>query len=168
MDIPNISTIVNWGATSCSLSTIWQRFGRCVRNQALEGIAILFTEKDNLDPEREKKAEKAKQRKRSSEKKQGVDLSNKRQKTIATEFIKTEESTVAQLSDLSSEDEQEVVTKQSGKSSKRKELDPDVDELINAGYRGQTCRRIPIMTPFRNDQSSSSYLMFYFCILTWL
>jgi hypothetical protein len=58
MDLPDILLIVQWGAT-CSISTLWQCFGRCARNPDLQGTAALFTEKDHLDPERKKKSENA-------------------------------------------------------------------------------------------------------------
>src|SRR6266550_8751095 len=61
MDLPDVMTIVQWGAT-CSISTLWQRFGRCVRDPKLEGTAVLFTEKDNLDSERQKKTARAEKR----------------------------------------------------------------------------------------------------------
>ncbi|KAF8340080.1 P-loop containing nucleoside triphosphate hydrolase protein [Amanita rubescens] len=146
MDIPNVMTIINWG-TSCTISTLWQRFGRCVCDQALEGEAILFTEKENLDPERERKGERARTQKRAPQHGKTV-TSNKHQKAANT--IKTEVEVVGP--DGSSSDEQEeVVTKRSGKSSKQ--LDRDVDELINVGHQGYTCQRIPIMAAFQNDQA---------------
>lgn len=147
MDIPNIMTIVNWG-TSCSISTLWQRFGRCVRDQALEGEAILFTEKEHLDPERERKAERARTRKRAPHNSKTA-TSNKLRKVA--NIIKTEEVEVVGVDGSSSDEAEEVVAKRSGKSSKQ--LDPDVDRLINVDHRGSTCRRIPIMAAFQNDQA---------------
>ncbi|KAH7904952.1 P-loop containing nucleoside triphosphate hydrolase protein [Hygrophoropsis aurantiaca] len=67
VDISDIRIIIQWRAT-CSLSTLWQRFGRAVRNMLLEGIAILFAEKDHFDLYRKEKEtrrlKKAKKRKK--------------------------------------------------------------------------------------------------------
>ena len=54
MDILDIRLVIQWRA-SCSLSTIWQRWGRAVRNRDLQGTAILFTEKEYFDDVREAK-----------------------------------------------------------------------------------------------------------------
>ena len=66
-------------------------------------------------------------------------------------IVKTEEVEVVGVDGSSSDEEEEVVTRRSGKSSKQ--LDPDIDRLINAGHRGSACRRIPIMAAFQNDQA---------------
>ena len=58
MDLPDILLIVQWGAM-CSISMLWQHFGRCARNPDLQGTAVLFTKKDHLDPECKKKSENA-------------------------------------------------------------------------------------------------------------
>lgn len=141
------------------MSTIWQRFGRCVRDKALTGDAILFTDKENLDPERQRKAERARTRKRPASNKQGVDISSKRQKgTGATDLIKSEEQTVELLDVSSSEDEQ---ANQSNGDANKRILDSDVDELINAEHRGRGCRRIPIMNAFQDNQSGAFYFDFH-------
>ncbi|KAF8448774.1 P-loop containing nucleoside triphosphate hydrolase protein, partial [Boletus edulis BED1] len=48
MDIPDICLVIQWRA-SCSLSTIWQRWGRAARNRDKQGMAILFAEKEYFD-----------------------------------------------------------------------------------------------------------------------
>ncbi|KIL54411.1 hypothetical protein M378DRAFT_41142, partial [Amanita muscaria Koide BX008] len=48
MDLPNIKLIVQWRAPA-SISTLWQRFGRCVRDLSLSGTAVLLAEKDYFD-----------------------------------------------------------------------------------------------------------------------
>lgn len=55
MDIADIILVIQWRAT-CKLATLWQRFGRAVRNKALSGTALLFAEKDHFDDERAAKA----------------------------------------------------------------------------------------------------------------
>jgi superfamily II DNA/RNA helicase len=56
MDLANIKIVVQWKAT-CSLCTLWQRFGRAARGEQ-NGIAILLVEKKDTDEERQAKAKK--------------------------------------------------------------------------------------------------------------
>ena len=54
MDLPDIYIVVQWRAT-CTVSTLWQRFGRAGRDRALDTTAILLAEKEFFDEEKEKK-----------------------------------------------------------------------------------------------------------------
>ncbi|KAH7917043.1 P-loop containing nucleoside triphosphate hydrolase protein [Leucogyrophana mollusca] len=63
IDIPDIKLVIQWRAT-CSLATLWQRFGRAVRERLLEGTAILFAEKDLFDKVRRVREEKKNNKKR--------------------------------------------------------------------------------------------------------
>ncbi|KAH7917314.1 P-loop containing nucleoside triphosphate hydrolase protein [Leucogyrophana mollusca] len=69
VDISDVRIVIQWRAM-CSLSTLWQRFGRAVRDMTLEGIAILFAEKDHFDAYRKEKEQRrlqrAKKRKKTS------------------------------------------------------------------------------------------------------
>lgn len=56
MDLANIKIVVQWKAT-CSLCTLWQRFGRAARG-GQNGTAILLVEKKDTDEERQAKAKK--------------------------------------------------------------------------------------------------------------
>ena len=130
MDLPNIMTIVQWGAT-CSILTLWPRFGRCICDPELEGVAILITEKDHLDSEHMKKAENAaKKCTRMECKKQEA----KRQKMIGSGIdIKREEA-----NDLSNEEEkgkdERTLSRKPALVHKttKKTIDAVVDDLINA------------------------------------
>ncbi|KAF8121567.1 P-loop containing nucleoside triphosphate hydrolase protein, partial [Boletus edulis] len=55
MDVPDVELVVQWRAT-CTLPSLWQRFGRAVRDKALNGTALLFAEKEHFDEERTAKA----------------------------------------------------------------------------------------------------------------
>ncbi|KIL56854.1 hypothetical protein M378DRAFT_436127 [Amanita muscaria Koide BX008] len=48
MDLPDIKLVVQYCAPT-SISMLWQRFGRCVRDPSLNGIAILLAEKEYFD-----------------------------------------------------------------------------------------------------------------------
>jgi hypothetical protein len=160
MDLPDIRIVVQWGAT-CSISTLWQRFGRCVRDPSLQGTAILFTEKENFDSERLKKAERAEKRRAKTVLKKAA----KQQRTDHSE-VKVEEG--ADVNNEPSGDDEKIgeargkeaekeerLKKLSGKS--KKILDLVVDDVINAEHRGYQCRRIPIMTAFKNTEAGESF-----------
>ena len=67
MDISNIRIVAQWKAT-CSLSTIWQRWGHAARDRGLQGIVILFAEKEYFDDVREEKRQRQEAWKRKAEK----------------------------------------------------------------------------------------------------
>lgn len=157
MDLPDIMTIVQWGAT-CTISTLWQRFGRCVRDPNLQGIAVLFTAKENLDTERQRRVERAEKRCATATLKKQA----KRQKTNAYPIVKTEGVDELDHSDEEKEEakavnlghEKEKRAKNSAVLGKSKKvLDVVVDHLINAEFRGIECRRIPIMNAFKNNEA---------------
>ena len=63
MDISDICLVIQWRA-SCTLSTIWQRWGRAVRDRGMQGTAILFAEKEYFDDTREMKRQRQEAKKR--------------------------------------------------------------------------------------------------------
>ena len=145
MDVPDIMIVVQWGAT-CTISTLWQRFGRCVRDPNLQGMAVLFTEKDHLDLERQKKAERAEKRKAAT-----VLKKSKWPKLEGDVGIKTESGD--ELQELDDEEKGKVPKKQTMNKVMKKNLDPGVDMFINAGFREYDCRRRPIMNAFKNNEA---------------
>ncbi|KAG2743118.1 P-loop containing nucleoside triphosphate hydrolase protein [Suillus brevipes Sb2] len=133
IDISDIRIVIQWRATWCSLSTIWQRFGRAVRNMSLEGTAILFAEKEYFDvykAEKEKRrVERAKRKVTSSKKRRIVpretDISQPRRKT----------------------------SQQTG-------LEPAMDYFINADMRpGIGCRRKVLNVFFKNEEAGETYFI---------
>ena len=68
MDVADILLIIQWRAT-CKLATLWQRFGRAVRDRNLAGTALLFAEKDYFDDERVAKEARRTQRERTRKRK---------------------------------------------------------------------------------------------------
>jgi ERCC4-related helicase len=48
MDLPDIKVIVQWRAPA-SISTLWQRFGRCVRDPSLHGTVVLLAEREHFE-----------------------------------------------------------------------------------------------------------------------
>jgi hypothetical protein len=142
MDVPDIMIIVQWGVT-CSISTLWQRFGRCVRNPELAGIAILLAEKDQFDSERAKKAENAAKRRARAERKR------QQARQVGDNAAQVEQS------DGEERGEEEKRLKKPAPTNKnsKKTIDSVVDDLINAEHRGYACRRIPIMNAFENDKA---------------
>lgn len=63
VDLPDILLVVQWRMT-CTMTALWQRLGRAVRDRRLEGIGVLFAEAKYFDDEREaKKSRKSRKRK---------------------------------------------------------------------------------------------------------
>ncbi|KAF8345005.1 P-loop containing nucleoside triphosphate hydrolase protein [Amanita rubescens] len=138
MDIPDIQIVCQWRATLPSVSTIWQRFGRCVRDPTLQGLVYLFVEKEYFDAER-KRAETAKDSRK-----------RKRAATVA-----------GRHSDPSGDEEEGTTQMKSSrkpKNGKKNVIDPAVDDVINADERGIGCRRQPLIAVFQDSMSATSHL----------
>ncbi|KAF6747014.1 P-loop containing nucleoside triphosphate hydrolase protein [Ephemerocybe angulata] len=158
LDLPNIKLVVQWRAT-CSLTTLWQRFGRAGRDPKSEATAVFLVEKELFDDEKQKAATKrgAKQRKKSQP--------AKRQRTTggpALTFISENphEQEESNSSGTDSEDELPrtapalaAKTGQNSKRSRQREIDADLDEFINAKQRGLPCVRVPVAKSFKNDKA---------------
>ncbi|KAG1724779.1 hypothetical protein EDB19DRAFT_1834031 [Suillus lakei] len=65
MDVPDIILVIQWQAT-CSLSTVWQRFGHAIRNCVLQGTALLFAKKEHFDVVCEEKRKHQQNKKRKA------------------------------------------------------------------------------------------------------
>lgn len=72
--MPDIQFVGQWRAT-CSLATLWQRFGRAVRDMSLVGAAVLFCEPEYFDQYRKEK---------ETKKSQGTGTAKKKWKATAT------------------------------------------------------------------------------------
>ncbi|KAG1736671.1 P-loop containing nucleoside triphosphate hydrolase protein [Suillus paluster] len=184
MDVPDIMLIIQWRA-SCKLSTLWQWFGRAVRDQSLLGTALLFAEKEHFDDERQaklarKKAWEATRKRKgdnlptSTSKRRAVNPSNSQAgdsralQTISNgngnESDESDEDVIPPidaglqgLKDLA-KDAGEPVQKYNGKRQKPS-LDPSMDYLINAEKcTGLMCRRKVFDISFDNDTADSDHL----------
>ena len=65
MDLPDVELIIQWKAT-CDLCTLWQRFGRAVRDLRLQGKALFLVESKYFDAAKKSKADAAEERKRKA------------------------------------------------------------------------------------------------------
>jgi superfamily II DNA or RNA helicase len=175
MDVPDISLVIQWRA-SCSLSTIWQRFGRAARDRALHGTALLFAEKEYFDDVRDEKHKRQESKKRKltegmqnnqgtkkravcnrmsgfgSEQNgpRGVGLGNGGDSRGAPSAAVTDE----QLRQLMGPKVELGIIGQ----KKRRDLDPAMDCLINAGVRGIGCRRKVFDLHFDNGSAGKVQL----------
>ena len=157
MDIPDIMVVVQWRATKPSISTPWQRFGRCARDPMRQGTAILLAEKEYFDAEREKKREAGPKRKRPIVKREPGSPAVKRSRTkhSATQTINPDSSNID--GDMTDEEDSTVpVPKKKGKTKQPKMIDDAVDNLINIQTRNvvERCRRHPLVAPFENSRAS--------------
>lgn len=138
MDLPDIMIIAQWG-TACSIATLWQRFGRCVHDPQLDGIAVLFTKKENLNPERQRKAERLEKRctkvalKRKAGKRLRIDDVSDVKKEEDKELdgdLSNDEGNGEEEKEKERQEKDRRPTKTSKKS--KKVLDAAVDNIINA------------------------------------
>ncbi|EPQ50064.1 hypothetical protein GLOTRDRAFT_67173, partial [Gloeophyllum trabeum ATCC 11539] len=66
VDLRDIEVVVQWKAT-CTMCTLWQRFGRGARDFSLTALAVLIVEPKHFDEEKKKAADA--KRKRAEKKK---------------------------------------------------------------------------------------------------
>ena len=152
MDVPDVQLVVQWRAT-CTLSTMWQWFGHGGRDRSLEATAVFLVEKDHFDETRQKKAE---MKKRKCSTHATTYLPNKHRKISSSSTQEAAHPHQVDNDDLSGESGADEpgglqqykemrarYTEQLDKpmkKSKKKALDPAVDDFINAGVRGLGCR----------------------------
>ncbi|KAG1766501.1 P-loop containing nucleoside triphosphate hydrolase protein [Suillus placidus] len=142
MDVPDIILVIQWRAT-CSLSTVWQRFGRAVRNRALQGTALLFAEKEHFDDVHEEK-----QKRQQNKKRKAADTPQNHTEPDGNIVMGAGDSVPndtlpvgnASVSDAQLKELMKPNTEVASKQKKQRELDPAMDWLINAHLRGIGCR----------------------------
>ncbi|KIM36265.1 hypothetical protein M413DRAFT_427700 [Hebeloma cylindrosporum] len=182
LDISDIRMDVQWRAT-CSMSTLWQRFGRGGRDQSLEAVAIFLVEKEHFDETKERKAEKkskkAAAKKRNQKSRNDGPPPEKRPRTsqhapvLQARQLPNQE-VVIESDGTSSESESDAegceqlneryTTRPIDQSIKRKrkradrEIGPAMDDFINAKRRGFPCRRKPSNAFFQNNKAGK-YLL---------
>jgi hypothetical protein len=173
MDVPDIILVIQWQAT-CKLSTVWQYFGRAVRDHALQGTALLFAEKEYFDDVQEEKWKHQQNKKRKADAPQNQQAAKQRvieegttvpvlpptkaQSTEPegmTDVGVSGPSPTDTLGNVSVSDTQlkelmkpnpDVMSKQ----KKQRELIPAMDWLINAHLWGIGCHRKVFDLPFDN------------------
>jgi superfamily II DNA/RNA helicase len=180
MDISNVRIVVQWRAT-CTLSTLWQRFGRGARNRSLEAVAIFLVEKEHFDAAKEKKAERTAQKLRKKWKCTSGKTPSPAKKTLRLTNVSSDpnapKETVHDIdldfhtSDAEAEDEidNELHTKYVDRmrekvvrKGKKREIEPEMDDLINAKSRSLNCRRRPINIYFENKKACELELFHLF------
>ncbi|KAI0332527.1 P-loop containing nucleoside triphosphate hydrolase protein [Cubamyces sp. BRFM 1775] len=65
IDIPDIEVVVQWRPT-CSLDSLWQRFGRAARNPHREALAVLLADAKYFDEEKEAARKRAEKRREAT------------------------------------------------------------------------------------------------------
>jgi superfamily II DNA/RNA helicase len=181
MDLPDIEIVIQWCATP-SISTLWQRFGRCVRDPTLEGTAIIFAEKEYFDVLTNEK--KKRKRNSSSIKIEPGTSSTVKQAKLGASMNRSAASRDHEASDEEGEDEDEdededekeedvnedvkddekgkgkkmKSSKYSRKKSKKEKIEPAVFTLLNADTRGVSCRRQPFSDQFENTKAGEFHI----------
>ncbi|KAF8342519.1 hypothetical protein F5887DRAFT_1135447 [Amanita rubescens] len=185
MDLPDIAIVIQWRATP-SISALWQRFGRCVRDPTLEGTAIFFAEKEYFDVLANEK--KKRKRNSSSIKIEPGTSSTAKQTKLGPSTSRSAASRDHEASDEEGEEEGEEEEEAeeeekddsddaedekddekgkgkkkkpstySRKKSKKEKIEPAVFTLLNADTRGVSCRRQPFSDQFENTKAVSLHL----------
>ncbi|KAG2100864.1 hypothetical protein BD769DRAFT_1312260, partial [Suillus cothurnatus] len=167
-----------------SLSTLWQRFGRAVRNMSLEGTVILFAEKEYFDvykAEKEKRrVERAKRKATSSKKRRiengpvaamniptgeersdGSDGSDDEIEISSTHVQQTHAGDTMDTWQLRAKMEvprETNISQPRRKTSQQTGLEPAMDYFINADMRpGVGCRRKVLNVFFKNEEAESDH-----------
>ncbi|KAJ3495027.1 hypothetical protein NLJ89_g10694 [Agrocybe chaxingu] len=173
IDISDIKVVVQWRAT-CSMSTLWQRLGRAGRDRSSDAYGIFLVEKEHFDEEKAKKTARKLRRATKKRRRTGQPSPRKQAKTPAAPSPAPNQE-IDQDGDnaTSSESESEAeisvqlneryTTKATDKVDKKKkqalrELEPVMDDFINAKTRRIPCRRGPSNTYFQNNQASADHL----------
>ncbi|KAG1762510.1 P-loop containing nucleoside triphosphate hydrolase protein [Suillus placidus] len=146
MDVPDISIVVQWKAT-CKLATLWQRWGRAVRDRGLQGTAVLFAEKDHFDDVREEKRWRQETKKRKADEnvartatRRRTQLHPVRRQEDGHEWENPEDDSDGDRAEEGDQElKEQLQSKLEGKSGgstrKKRELEPPMDCLINAHLR---------------------------------
>jgi superfamily II DNA/RNA helicase len=160
MDIPDIKLVVQWKAT-CTLSMLWQRFGRAGRDKKTQATAIFLVEKDHFDDERKKREE--------TKRKRQVGKTSPRKKTTADtgaslggpeaadpEITDDESDSCLDVQAMMKVDVSKKRPNGPGLGKRKRELEPAVDCFINAKNRKLSCRRQPLDIHFENIHRDTS------------
>lgn len=159
IDLKDIDLVIQWKVT-CDPCMLWQRFGRGARDKDIQATALLFVESKDLDP-----ADQVDGRKRkASEKDDENEPKSKRVKkekpmpmVLDTDSIGEEEFWEARKA---------VYHEPIGDDNARKvELNPVLDDVINAESRGFCCRRKPFKVYFDDNECSGTCAPFSYSVL---
>ena len=185
MDLPDIMIVVQWRAL-LSISTLWQRFGHCIRDSILEATTIIFAEKKYFDIFTNGK--KKQKRNLSSIKIELGTLSTAKQLKLgpstsqsaafrdheASDEEGDEEGDDEDKDEDEKEDEKEdddekgkgKKKQQAKKKSKKEKIEQAVFTLLNADARGLRCRRQAFIDQFENTKAGM-YLYDHMYVFIW-
>ena len=155
IDLKDIDLVVQWRVT-CDPCMLWQRFGRGARDRDIQATALLFVESRDLDPVDPV----SDGRKRKANKKDDENEPKSKR-------LKKEKPVPMVLdTDLIGEKEFWEARKAvyheplSDDNSRKVELNPVLDDVINAENRGFCCRRIPFKVYFDDYECSGMHILF--------
>ena len=161
IDLKDIELVIQWKVT-CDPCILWQRFGRAARDKRLQATALLFVESKDCDPVEEKKTRKRKvaeegdkahpQSKRPKKKERPPPMILAEDEGAEDKFWKARAAAY-----------HEPV---GDRKMEKGDINPVLDDVINAEARGIGCRRKPFQVYFENDKlrglSVSSHI---YCLL---
>lgn len=175
MDISDFLFVGQWKVSGLTMSALLQRLGRAARNLLLKAIFALFVEPKHFDREQLKLS-----RKRSADTQarpiqhpcspgqpcnRSTDVTTEASSSRAL-ITSSRPPTLAELKKVRKAvyaehyKTQSSLTRRSAKSKAPDELDPAIDDLVNAPERGFGCRRVPPNITFDNDELGEFFLHF--------
>ena len=145
INIKDIKLIIQWKVT-CDPCTLWQRFGCAARDRQVQATALLFVESKDRDQVEEKKTRK---RKAPESEVDGVRPQPKKAKKKvkpAPMVLVAGEDTEAGFW------EARAAVYHEHTDYGKTQINPVLDDVINADVRGIGCRRKPFNVYFENNE----------------
>ena len=153
IDLKDIELVVQWKVT-CNPCIIWQRFGRAARDKHLQAMGLLFVELKDCDLVEEPKTRKRKvveegdrarpQSKRPKKKERPLPMVLTEGEGVEDRFWKARAAIC-----------HEPV---SDRKIEKGDVNPVLDDVINAEARGIGCQRKPFQKYFENDKLHSLFV----------
>ena len=167
MDIADFTLVIQWRAENLTMCSLMQRLGRAARNLSLQATFVLFAETKYFDRNRKLKMAKKKKKKSNTAGDQAQHPCNPSQSQIGSRSATedADETSIPTIGNRSLEEFKaerkkvysehyrtcKLLLSQSGGKKSSTDVDPGVDDSINAKERGLHCRRKPADFTFDND-----------------
>lgn len=148
----DIELVIQWKVT-CDPCILWQRFGRAARDKSLQATALLFVESKDCDPVEEKKTRKRKAVD-EGDKAQPQSKRPKKKERPAPMLLAEGDGAKDRFWDAREVAYHETI---GDRKMEKGDVNPVLDDVINAEARGINCRRIPFQVFFKNDKLSGLF-----------
>jgi len=160
IDLHDIELVIQWKVT-CDPCILWQRFGRAARDKHLRATALLFVESKDCDPTEEKKTRKRKAVEEGDKAQSQSKRPKKKEKPPPMVLVEGEGAEDVFWKARAAAYREPIVDRKTEKG----DINPVLDDVINAKARGIGCRRKPFQVYFENDKLGLSIFLHIYCLL---